>query len=321
MQSGSFLINPLATIFSLGFIVAGFVLILIEERSGKILHLQLVSGMSKSVYWVSTFLWDLTVYFLFAFLVIGFYKMFRDSCFTDPAVLPTIVLLLISYGAAVTPWVYCISFLFHSPTTAYIVIFSLNFFSGFSMLIVDAILVYVTAVKVTSGESLTNPNLLAVPFPSYALVRSLMYTTLDRPLKKLVASYNNSDVPHPLTELWPFVLSLWVQALVYTFIVVLVQALPDLCKMKHRSAIFSLSHLHTYMYVYTCIYFMYCIILYCAVLYCTVLYYTILLLYSTLLYYAVLCYSTELNCTVLYGTLLYYTVLYSTILCCTLLLY
>ena len=307
MQSGSFLINPLATIFSLGFIVAGFVLILIEERSGKTLHLQLVSGMNKSVYWVSSFSWDLTVYFLFTLLLIGFYEMFQDSYFTDPVVLPTVLLLLISYGAAVTPWVYCISFAFHSPTTAYIVLFSLNFFSGFSMLVVDAIFIYVNGVDMTSGGTFINLNLLAAPFPSYALVRSLMYTTLDRPLKKLVASYHNSDVPHPLVELWPFVLSLWVQALVYTLIFVLVQALPGLCKMKHRSVTFLFSPV------------LHCTALYCTVLYCTVLYCAVLcctVLYCTTLCFAVL-YFAVLYFAVLYCIVMYYTVLYY----CTVLLY
>ena len=82
----------------------------------------------------------------------------QDQYFSDPAVLPTIVLLFFSYGAALTPWMYALSFLFHSPATAYIVLFCLNFFSGFALLIVDAIIVYINGLDNETGYTI--PHLL-----------------------------------------------------------------------------------------------------------------------------------------------------------------
>lgn len=50
-------------------------------------------------------------------------------------------LLLLFYGFAITPWMYIYSFLFESPTTAYVMLFSLNFFSGLLLLLIDAVVV------------------------------------------------------------------------------------------------------------------------------------------------------------------------------------
>lgn len=73
----TFLINPLSAIFNLGFIAASFVLLLIEERSGKTFHLQLVCGMSRAVYWITTAFWDLCTYFLFTVVILLLYMAFQ----------------------------------------------------------------------------------------------------------------------------------------------------------------------------------------------------------------------------------------------------
>ena len=61
----------------MGFIVASFVLFLIEERTGKIFHLQLVCGMNRAVYWVTTAIWDLLTYLVFMCAVILLYIVFQ----------------------------------------------------------------------------------------------------------------------------------------------------------------------------------------------------------------------------------------------------
>ena len=61
----------------MGFIAASFVLFLIEERAGKTFHLQLVCGMSRAVYWLTTALWDLLTYLVFMSVVILLYVVFQ----------------------------------------------------------------------------------------------------------------------------------------------------------------------------------------------------------------------------------------------------
>lgn len=76
-ERNTFLINPLAAIFNLGFVVASFVLLLIEERSVRSLHLQLVCGMHRCIYWITTAIWDLATYLIFVGLVLLLYLSFQ----------------------------------------------------------------------------------------------------------------------------------------------------------------------------------------------------------------------------------------------------
>ena len=52
----------------------------------------------------------------------------------------SVFLLFLCYGVAITPSMYVYSFLFASATTAYVMLFCLNFFSGLLLLLINAII-------------------------------------------------------------------------------------------------------------------------------------------------------------------------------------
>ena len=211
--------------FSLGFVVAGFVLILIEERSGNVKHLQLVCGMNKAVYWLANTTWDIIWYLGFMALMICLFLAFQDPFYTSPDVFPLFVLILLCYGFSVTPWVYCLSFLFKSPATAYVVLFCLNFFGGFCVLIVDAILLYL-ATDDGDTDNLLNYWLAAFPIPAYHLARSMLYLSSDYPLYKVAAAYDFTTTPDPYHELAPFLGAMVGQGFVYFGILFLIECWP-----------------------------------------------------------------------------------------------
>lgn len=225
-EQNSFLVSPMALMFSLGFVVAGFVLILIEERAGNVKHLQLVCGMNKMVYWLANATWDLMWYLGFALLVLCLFLAFQDSSYTSPEVLPLFLLILLCYGVAVIPWVYLWSFLFQSPATAYVVLFCLNFIGGFCVLIIDAIQIFLSDLGETDNQ--LNYYLGLIPFPSYVLARSAMYLSSDYQLYKVAASFGIFTTPNPYAELGPFLATLLVQSVVYITILVVIELWPYL---------------------------------------------------------------------------------------------
>lgn len=215
--------NPLASIFSLGFVVAGFVLLLIEERSSNIKHLHLVCGLNKVVYWLFSYTWDLLWYFAFVVVMIMVYLMFQDPYYTGIDELPLFAILLLCYGLAATPWMYMWSFLFSSPATAYVLLFCLNFFSGFCFILVDAILIM---LQEDESTDLLHYTLVWVPFPAYTLGRSMMYLTLDKPVYQVTAAFTQSSepMPNPYSKLAPFIFSMLLQCCVYSSIVFAIEA-------------------------------------------------------------------------------------------------
>ncbi len=220
-----FLVHPLSVVFALGFVVAGFSLLLIEERSLGIKHLQMVCGMSRWVYWSCAYVWDTLWYLAFCMVIVLVFVAFREPTYSDPANLPIFLLILLFYGLAAIPWIYMFSFLFHSPATAYVLLFCLNFFSGFAFLLVDFILVQVNEGLSTSG--FLQYTLVWVPFPAYALGRCMMYLSLDFPVNQYISSFDDSFIKSPYTALFPFFLSLIVQSVLYTVIVVIVEVSPN----------------------------------------------------------------------------------------------
>ena len=221
-----FLVHPLCVIFSLGFVLAGFCLLLIEERVSGIKHLQVVCGMNRWVYWLSAYCWDLLWYCAFCLVMVIVFVIFREPTYSSAANLPIFLLILLCYGLACIPWIYMFSFLFQSPATAYVLLFCLNFFTGFAFLLVDFVLVQVNGGQASSG--LLQYTLVWVPFPAYALGRSMMYLSLDLPVSEFVSSFDASSISNPYSKLLPFFLSLLVQGFLYCLVVLLIETMPTL---------------------------------------------------------------------------------------------
>ena len=75
--------SVLASLFLLipyGYIPAAFIVFLVKERVSKSKHLQLVSGVNMSSYWVASYLWDLTLWAVLTVLILLVFLMYgRES--------------------------------------------------------------------------------------------------------------------------------------------------------------------------------------------------------------------------------------------------
>ncbi|XP_038069738.1 phospholipid-transporting ATPase ABCA1-like isoform X2 [Patiria miniata] len=161
-------------VFALAFVPASFVVFLITERESKSKHLQIISGISPTTYWVSTLLWDLINYLIPAILTMLVFKCFNQKAFVSTEALPATVLLLLMYGWAITPMSYPASFFFSTPSTAYLSMACSNMLIGIVTIMTTFILEFL---------GMDDPNMLATNeslkqlfliFPPFCLGEGLM---------------------------------------------------------------------------------------------------------------------------------------------------
>ena len=150
----------------------------------------------------------------------------QDTNFASTEVFPVFLVLLVAYGVSVTPWMYGLSLLFRSPATAYVTLFCLNFFLGFALLIVDAVIVYFRGFAQNKDGNVLQIYLVALPIPSYCLARAMLYFSADRPLQRVAASLTFEQLSDPFSDIWPLILSQLLWAIVYTALLFIVEYFP-----------------------------------------------------------------------------------------------
>uniref|UniRef100_A0A3Q3W1K1 P-type phospholipid transporter n=1 Tax=Mola mola TaxID=94237 RepID=A0A3Q3W1K1_MOLML len=119
----------ICVIFAMSFVPASFVVFLIQERVSKAKHMQFISGVQPLLYWVANFIWDMCNYFVPATLVVLIFICFQQNAYVSSNNLPVLALLLLLYWS-ITPLMYPASFFFKIPSTAYVVLTSVNILIG-----------------------------------------------------------------------------------------------------------------------------------------------------------------------------------------------
>uniref|UniRef100_A0A3Q3W3E5 P-type phospholipid transporter n=1 Tax=Mola mola TaxID=94237 RepID=A0A3Q3W3E5_MOLML len=162
----------ICVMFAMSFVPASFVLFLIEERVSKAKHLQFVSGVKPILYWLANFTWDMLNYTVPATIVVLIFIGFQQQSYVSETNLPALVLLLLFYGWSITPLMYPASFLFTVPSTAYVVLTSVNLFIGIN----GSIATFVLELFVDEHLNEVNRILKKVflIFPHFCLGRGLI---------------------------------------------------------------------------------------------------------------------------------------------------
>uniref|UniRef100_A0A8C6NK84 ATP binding cassette subfamily A member 3 n=1 Tax=Nothobranchius furzeri TaxID=105023 RepID=A0A8C6NK84_NOTFU len=107
-----------------------FALLLVTESSIKSKHVQKVSGVYLSNFWLSALLWDLVNFMLPCLLMLVVFRAFGVDAFVENNHLVDVLLMLLLYGWAVVPLMYLLSFFFSTAASAYTRLTIFNVISG-----------------------------------------------------------------------------------------------------------------------------------------------------------------------------------------------
>ncbi|TSM94632.1 ATP-binding cassette sub-family A member 1 [Bagarius yarrelli] len=218
----------ICVIFAMSFVPASFVLFLIEERVSKSKHLQFVSGVKPILYWTANFLWDMLNYTVPATMVVFIFLSFQQQSYVSEKNLPALVLLLLLYGWSITPLMYPASFMFSVPSTAYVVLTSVNLFIGIN----GSIATFVLELFVDEHLNEVNRILKKVflIFPHFCLGRGLIDMAKNQAMADAFQRLGNKHLLEPLS--WDFVgknlFAMAVEGVVFFIFTLLLQTCSEL---------------------------------------------------------------------------------------------
>ncbi|XP_051957162.1 phospholipid-transporting ATPase ABCA1 [Xyrauchen texanus] len=191
----------ICVLFAMSFVPASFVLFLIEERVSKSKHLQFVSGVKPILYWTTNYMWDMLNYTVPATMVVLIFISFQQEAYVSEKNLPALVLLLLFYGWSITPLMYPASFIFSVPSTAYVVLTSINLFIGIN----GSIATFVLELFIDKHLNDVNKILKKVflIFPHFCLGRGLIDMAKNQAMEDAFQRLGTKQNLDPLS--WDFV--------------------------------------------------------------------------------------------------------------------
>ena len=130
VQSILEILPSICVMLAMSIIPTTFLFVLIEERQSGFMHLQMISGVNSTIYWISNIIWDSVNYCLTSAICIGVFYIFNVKEFVSSDNISTFVALLFAYGWAVIPLTYPFAFVFKEGNIAYIFTAGGYFFSG-----------------------------------------------------------------------------------------------------------------------------------------------------------------------------------------------
>ncbi|XP_052036865.1 retinal-specific phospholipid-transporting ATPase ABCA4 [Apodemus sylvaticus] len=214
----------ICVIFAMSFVPASFVLYLIQERVTKAKHLQFISGVSPTTYWLTNFLWDIMNYAVSAGLVVGIFVGFQKKAYTSTDNLPALVALLMLYGWAVIPMMYPASFLFEVPSTAYVALSCANLFIGINSSAITFVLELFENNRTLLRFNAMLRKLLIV-FPHFCLGRGLIDLALSQAVTDVYAQFGEEYSANPFQ--WDLIgknlVAMAVEGVVYFLLTLLIQ--------------------------------------------------------------------------------------------------
>ncbi|XP_029688027.1 ATP-binding cassette sub-family A member 1-like isoform X1 [Takifugu rubripes] len=213
----------ICVIFAMSFVPASFVVFLIQERVSKAKHMQFISGVQPLLYWVATFTWDMCNYFVPATLVILIFICFQQNAYVSSTNLPALALLLLLYGWSITPLMYPASFFFKIPSTAYVVLTSVNILIGINGSI-STFVMELFGNNEIGGINDILKNILLI-FPHFCLGRGLIDMVKNQAMADALERFGENRLRSPLE--WDMVgknlFAMAVEGVVFFIITVLIQ--------------------------------------------------------------------------------------------------
>eukprot|EP01083_Nonionella_stella_P227102 806033_1 len=153
------------------YLPASFTSFIVRERSSKAKHIQLVSGMNKTVYWVATYIWDMANYLFVLLCTMGIFEAYGNSEFVGSFdVFMGTFSLMFAAGFAMMSKAYLLTFMFESDLVSQVSIAVINSVFGFGLCVFSFVLDMID----TTVDLNNNLKMVFRLFPQYCMGEGLI---------------------------------------------------------------------------------------------------------------------------------------------------
>ncbi|KJE91770.1 ATP-binding cassette transporter 1 [Capsaspora owczarzaki ATCC 30864] len=196
-RQGTDLVVGIFIMIAFAFVPASFVLYVVSERQSKSKHMQFVSGVNSASYWIATFVWDLFTFMFPILVALIIFVAFNDEAYSGVNFTAVAILFLL-YAWSMTPLMYCLSYLFEVPPTAYVTLICVNLITG----ITSVIATFMLDLFPDDPELLAINDILKVAFlllPNYCMGRGIMDLAINQLINQYLATIGQSRFADPLS--------------------------------------------------------------------------------------------------------------------------
>ncbi|VDD78612.1 unnamed protein product [Mesocestoides corti] len=237
------LTKAIGVIFALSFVSSSFTTFIIREKHSGAMAMQFLSGHSRLVYWSMSYVWDFISFLIPVAFIVIIFVIFDEQAYIGKGQIGAFIVLLVVYGLAITPLMYCFSFIFHSPSVAFVSFLALN------ILVTIITTVIVQTLELTAHD---NPDVSSVAdvlanlfliFPQFAFSRGFYELAKGYAINALrLDQLTDSSHLFSWKALTEKLVAMTIEAVVFSGILLLVEysRLRNVCgKCKNKSKIVS----------------------------------------------------------------------------------
>lgn len=170
-------------VIAMAFLIGTFAVQIVRERVTKAKHLQMLSGARLGLYWLSHFVFDVLIYLVSCLLIVISLIAWSEKGLSEGGQPWYLLFTFFVHGLAIIPCVYCASFIFALPATAYARLCLILVIGGMATILTDQI-TNLKQLDLATANDIVNPI-----FGAFVPVFNL-----GKIVTNLIANHENSRV-------------------------------------------------------------------------------------------------------------------------------
>lgn len=185
--------------------------------------IQLLAGQNRVVYWGMSYLWDFISITIPIAIIVVIFVIFNEQAYIGRDHVGGFIVLMLVYGLAITPLMYCFTFAFHVPSVAFVTLLAINIIVATVTAVIYHMLDLISYENPDVESAVQVLGKVFLIFPQFAFCRGFYdlaksYTVNQQGLDRFIETYGIFDW-RALTEK---LVALLIEAVIFSGLVLII---------------------------------------------------------------------------------------------------